>query len=222
MFESQGRLSLIMSETLRKRGREEGPLPDSTDVQEPKRFNGEETDWFCHLLQLDKSLTQEQEFAPGEDFVSGVMRSLEEEISATCSSFYTPNSGDNLPASDISSSETLISDSGIDLCYLLKASDDDLGIPSSPVLDSKDQVCQTASKETLSTEGILENSDLKCLGENWQLKDESESYQQFALYEDPCDASQIQDYMNRDFISQDVFFDGDFSAAWPFETARCM
>jgi len=207
-----------MSETLRKRGREQGVLPDSTDVREPKRFNGEETDRICHLLQLDKTPAEEEEFAPSEDFVSGVMRSLEEEISATCSTFYAPNSEDNLPASDISSNKSLVSDSGIDLCYLLEASDDDLGIPSSPVLDLKDQVCQSP-KEILSAEGFLENSDLKCLGENWHFKDEFENFQQFALYEDPCHASELHDYMNRDLISPDMFFDGGFSAAWPFETA---
>jgi hypothetical protein len=104
------------------------------------------------------------------------MRSLEEEISATCSTFYAPNSEDNLSASDISSSQSLISDLGIDLCYLLEALDDDLGIPSSPILDLKDQVCQSP-KESLSAEGFLEKSDLKCLSENWHFKDEFENYQ---------------------------------------------
>lgn len=210
-----------MSETLRKRSREPGVLPDSPDIREPKRFIGEDTDRFCHLLQLDKTPAEEEEFAPSEDFVSGVMRSLEEEINATCSTFYEPNSGDNLPASDISNGQTLVSDSGIDLCYLLEASDDDLGIPSSPVLDLKEQVCQSP-KESLPAEVSLENPDLKCLGENWNFKDDFENYQQFALYEDPCDLSQVHDYMNKDFISPDLFFDGGFSAAWPFETAGRM
>jgi hypothetical protein len=69
------------------------------------------------------------------------MRSLEEEIAATCSTSYLPsNSEDNSAASDIFSgqeSQTLDYDSGVDLSYLLEASDDDLGIPPSPVLDLK-------------------------------------------------------------------------------------
>jgi len=215
-----------MSDTLRKRCREPEALPDSTDVPESKRFNGigDETDLFRHLPLLDKTLAENEECASSEDFVIGVMRSLEEEISATCSTFYAPISGDNSSAYDICSvheSQTLVSGSDIDLCYLLEASDDELGIPSSPVLDSKDKFCQP-SKETSPAEGLSETTDLKCQGENWDFVDEFQNYQQFALFEDAWDVNHVQDYMNQDFISQDMLFEGEFSAAWTLETAGCM
>lgn len=83
VFESPGHLS-IMPQTLRKRGREPESLADSNDVQKPKRFPGEQTDRFLDLLQLDQSLAEEEEeYAPSEELVSGVMRSLEEEIAST-------------------------------------------------------------------------------------------------------------------------------------------
>lgn len=210
-----------MSNTLRKRGREPEVLLDSNEAREFKRFNGEETDLFRHFPLIDKTLAEEQA-ACCEDVVCGVMRSLEEEISATCSTFYAPISADNSSASNISrgyESQTLVSD--IDLCYLLEASDDDLGIPSGPVLDFKDAVCQFP-KETLSAEGLSENPHQKFQGENWDFKNEFENYQQFAVYEDSWAASELQDYMNRDFVSHDVLLDGDFSAAWTFDTAGWM
>jgi len=212
-----------MPDTLGKRSRESEILPDSTEVRESKRFNGEETDPFRHLPLLDKTLA-EKEAASSEDVVSGVMRSLEEEISATFSTFYAPISVDNSSASDIShgyKGQAVVSDSGIDLCYLLEASDDDLGIPSGPVLDFKDEECQFRM-ETLSAEGLSENPDLKCQGEDWDFENEFENVQQFALYQDSWDASEMQDYINRDFVSQDMFSDGDFSAVWTLEAAGCM
>jgi len=200
----------IMSETLRKRAREPEALPNSAEVRESKRFNGE-----------DKfTLSEEDEAASSEDFVSEVMRSLEEEISATCSTFYAPMPVDNSWAFDISrgcEGQTLVSDSGIDLCYFVEASDDDLGIPSGPVLDCKDEVCEFPG-ETSRAEGLSENPDLKCHSENWGFEDEVENYQQSALYEDVWN---VQDYMNRDFVSQDMCFDGDFSGAWTLETTGC-
>jgi hypothetical protein len=212
-----------MSQTLKKRGREPEALPVSTDVREAKRFHGEETDRFCHLLLLDKMLSQEEEeCAPSEEVVNGVMESLEEEIGTTSFTFCPSNSGDNSASSDISSGqegETLASDSEVELFYLLEASDDELGIPLSPVLDSKDVIWQSP-KET--SEDLLENPDLKSLSEICHFDDDFESYQQFALYEEACEASELQDYINRDFVSQDMFFDGDFSAAWPLETAVCL
>jgi len=212
-----------MSNTLRKRGRETEVLLDSNEVREFKRFNGEETDLFRHLPLPDNILAEEQAVC-SEDVVCGVMRSLEEEISATCSTFYAPISADNSSASDIShgyDSQTLVSNSDIDLCYLLEASDDDLGIPSGPVLDFKDEICQFP-KETLSAEGLCENPDLKFQGENWDFKNEFENYQLFALYEDSCHASELQDYINSDFVSEGMFLDGDFSPAWTLETSGWM
>jgi len=213
-----------MSQTIKKRGREPEALPVSTDVREAKRFHGEETDRFCHLLLLDKMLSQEEEeCAPSEEVVNGVMESLEEEIGTTSFTFCpSSNSGDNSASSDISSGqegETLASDSEVELFYLLEASDDELGIPLSPVLDSKDVIWQSP-KET--SEDLLENPDLKSLSEICHFDDDFESYQQFALYEEACEASELQDYINRDFVSQDMFFDRDFSAAWTLETPVCL
>lgn len=204
-----------MSQPLRKRGREPEDLPDSTDVRESKRFNGEDTD------RLDETLVEEEDCAFSEDFVSGVMKSLEEEISATCSTFYAPISGDNSPALDCSSGQIIVSASDADLSYLLKASDDELSIPSNTVLDSNDKFCQF-TEETLTAGGEGLYPDLKGQGENWDFEAEFEKYQQFALYEDAWDASQVQDYMNRDFMSQEMFFDEDYSATSTVETAGCM
>lgn len=206
-----------MSDTLRKRGREPEALPDCTDVRAPKRFDGtgEETELFRHLLLLDKTVAENEECASSEDFVIGigVTRSLEEEMSR-----------DNSPAYDICSvheGQTLVSDSDIDLCYLLEASDDELGIPSSPVLDSKAEFCQSP-EEIFSGEGLSETPDLKCQGENWDFEEEFQNYQQFGMLEDAWDSNQVQDYMNKDFISQDLLFEGDYSAPWTVETVGCM
>jgi len=204
-----------MSQTLRKRGREPEAQMESVDVQEPKRFHGEETDRFLHLLQLDKSLPddeEEEECSPSEDLVEEVMRSLEEEIGVACSTSYAySSSGDNNSVdSDISighEEQTLDSDPVFDLCYLLDASDDELGIPPSPELDLKYDFC-LSPKQT--SEGLLESRDLKSLGENWHFEDDFENYQQFALYGDAWNVSQLRDCMNRDFVSQGCLFGGDF------------
>lgn len=203
-----------MSQTLRKRGREPEAPPTSTDVREAKRIHGEDTERFCDLLQLDKTAAdlEEEECAPSEEVVNGVMRSLEEEIGATC---FTSNYLWDYSVSSGKEGETLALDSELDLFYLLEASDDELGIPLSPVLDLKDEAPQSP-KET--SEGLLENQDLKSLDEFRHFEDDFEKNQQILLYEDACEASQVQDYMNRDFVSQDMFFDREFSATWTLET----
>jgi hypothetical protein len=224
VFESVGRLS-IMSEALRKRGREPEALEDSIGVREPKRFHDEEMQGFLHLLQLDVTLEddEEEECAPSEELINGVIKSLEEEIGATCSSSYTPSiSVDNSTASVSSSGQegqTLDSDSGIDLCYLLEASDDELGIPPSPVLDLKDEVCLSARGTSASD--LTENPDLKFLGENWHVECDFESYEQF-VFDDAWDARQMQDYLSRDLVSQGTFYDGSISAPWRLEAAGGM
>lgn len=211
-----------MSEALRKRGRETDALLDSIDVGEPKRFHPEETDRFHHLLQLDKTLSDEDEedCAPSEELVNGIMKSLEEKIAAVSSTSYNSSiSGDNSVAVDISGGDegqTRDSNSGDHLCYLLEASDDELGIPPSPGLDLKHEVCQSPKK---TSDGLSDIMDLKSLCENWHFEDDFEFYQQFAVYEDAWDASQLEDYMNRDFISKGMLLDGDFSSAWRLETA---
>lgn len=207
-----------MSQTLGKREREPEPLLNSSVVGEPKRFHGEETDQF--LLQLDKTLSDEdEECAPSEELVSGIMRSLEEEIATTCSTSYLPsNSEDNSAASDIFSgqeSQTLDSGSAFDLSYLLEASDDDLGIP---VLGLKREVCPSPKE---ASEGLSETPYLKSLEGNWHFEDNLDDYQ-FPLCEDAWDASQLQDFVNRDFVNQSMLFDSDFSAACRLETAGGM
>jgi len=142
------------------------------------------------------------------------MRSLEKEIAPTCSSSYSSsNSGDNLAATDISrghESETVASDFGFDLRYLLEASDDELGIPPNPVLDMKDE----DGLSTMETfKDLLASLDLKFLGENWHFEDDFQNYQHIAMYDDPWIASQLQNYMNRDFVNQNMLFNSDFSAA---------
>jgi len=211
-----------MCETLRKRGPDSEVPLDSIDVREPKRFHREETDRFLDLLQLDKTLSDvdEEECALSEELVNGVMRSLEEEIAETCStSYHLSSSGDNSAAPDISSGhegQTRDSDSGIDLCYLLEASDDELGIPPSPVLDPNKEVC-LSTKE--SSEGLLDNPFLQSLGGNWHFEDNFDMYQHFKLYEDTWHDSQLQDYMSRDLVNHGMLFDGDLSAPWRLETA---
>lgn len=206
----------------RKRGGELEAPPNSTEVRESKRFKGEETDLFSEFSQLDRfTVAEEEAAASSDDRVSGVMRTLEEDISATCSTLYAPITVDNSWAFDIScdcEAQTLVSESGIDLSYLLEASDDDLGIP---VLDLKyDQVCQFPW-ETLPAQGLSENPDLKYVSQNWSFEDEVENDHHCVLYEYTWDYSQVVDYMNRDFISQEMFFEEDFSAAWILETADC-
>lgn len=216
----------MMSEALGKRCREPEALLDSSDAGEPKRFHCEETDRFLQLLQLDKTLSDDddEEGAPSEELLNGIMRNLEEEIAATCStSYHSSNSGDNSVATDISSrheGETPDSDSGDDLCYLLEASDDELGIPRSPVLDLKQEICQSPKK---TSDGLSDITDLKSLCENWHFEDDLEFYQQLAVYEDAWDASLMEDYINRDFLSQGMLFcTGDSFTAWKLETADAM
>lgn len=209
----------------RKRGGELEAPPNSTEVRESKRFKGEETDLSSEFSQLDRfTLAEEEAAASSEDLVSGVMRTLEEDISATCSTLYSLIPVDNSWAFDIScgcEGQTLVSDSGIDLSYLLEASDDDLGIPSGPVLDLKDdEVCQFLW-ETSPAQGLSENPGLNYVSQNWSFEDEVENDHRCVLYEYTWDYSQVVDYMNRDSINQGMFFEEDFSAAWILETTDC-
>lgn len=206
-----------MSETLRKRGREAEALLDSVDVGEPKRFHVEETDGLFHLQRLDKTLTDddEEEYSPSEELVNGVMRSLEEEIATTCSTSYpSPNKGYDSMAIDISGINeglTRETGSGVDLCYLLEASDDDLGIPSSPFWDITEEFCPSLEE---TQEHLTGNPNLKSLFENWHFVDEFENYQLFEFYEHAWDATHLEDHLNIDFVSQVMLFDGEiFSAA---------
>lgn len=212
-----------MSQTLKKRGRQTEALLDSMDVLESKRFDCEETDRFIHLLQLDKTLAyDEEECAPSEELLDGVMRTLEDLIAATCSTSYLSNSGNNLVASDISSGhegQTVASDSVFDLCYLLEASDDELCIPASPVAGLTDEI-RLSSMET--SEGLWENLVLVSIGENWHFQDDFENNLWVSSFENSWDANQLQDYLNRGFVSQGLLFEEDFLEAWRQETASCL
>lgn len=214
--ESPGYLS-IMSQTLRKRSYEPEALVDSDGVREQKRLQGEETSRFLDLLQLEQTLAEEaEESATSEELVSELMRSLEEEIAATCSTAYlASNSADTSAASEICRDhevQTLDSDTGVDLSYLVDASDYELGIQPSTTLDLKDEIC-LHPKET--HEVLPENPNLKYVSENWDFEDYFESYQQFALYEDVWNERLVQDYLNTDCISpgMGMLFDGDFPEA---------
>jgi len=202
---------------LRKRDREIEAPPESTDVQTQKRFHGEETDEFLHLI--DQTLAEddeEDEFSPSEEVVNRVMRSLEEEIGTTCSTSYpSPNSGYDSAATDISGiSEGLTRDTDldVDLCYLVEASGDDLGIPTSPVWDITEEFCR--SSEETQEEGLTGNPNIKSLCENWHFVDEFENHQLFEFYEHAWDATHLEDHLNIDSVSQVMLFDGEsFSAA---------
>lgn len=221
-LETPGRHSIMTEVPLKKRDREPESLLDSIDGRETKRLHGEEeTDRFLYLLQLDETLVDDdkEEFAPSEELVNEFMKSLEEEIAVTCStSFSSSESGDNSAISDSyvgQEGETVDSEFGFDLSYLLEASDDDLGIPPSPVPELNVEVCLSTS------EGLLESQDLKSLGENWHVEDDFENYQQFPLYEDPWEESQLlQDYMSRDIDSQSMLIDGDFPVSSGLEIAH--
>lgn len=200
------------SQTPKKRGRETEDLAHYIYVQEPKRFHVEETDRFLDLVQLNKTLAdeEEEECTPSEELVSRVMRNLMEESDAIgCSSYLTSNSVDNSAGTDICrdrEGQTLDLGTGVDLSFIRDASNDDLGTPPSPALE-------------LSAV-LSENPDLKSFGENWHFEDDFESYQQLiALYASARNENRPQDYMNREFIISGMLFDNDFSEPWRPETA---
>lgn len=131
---------------LRKRNHQPEALPDFIDIPEPKRFHGEEKNRFLHIMQIAKTLADDDddEFSPSEELLNQVMKSLEEAIGSKCST-YNPSAcaGDNFAGPDIScgnQAQTRDSDSGVDLRHLLKGSDDDIGIPPNLVVDLKDEV----------------------------------------------------------------------------------
>lgn len=164
IFETRGRFSIMTEAPLRKSDSQPEALPDSVNVREPKHFHGEERDRFLHVLQIAKTLADDddEEFAPSEELVNQVMKSLEEEIASNCCTYYPSScAGDNFAGPDIScgnQGQTQYSDSSVDLLYLLKASDDDLGIPPNLVLEVKDEV-HLSTKET--SQRLSENSDIK-------------------------------------------------------------
>lgn len=188
----------------RKRHREPEVLADSVGVGERKRFHSEEVDRFLHVLQLDQSFANDddEEFASSGELLNEVMRSLEKGIAATCSNSAGP---------DITSGhegQTLHSDSAVNLSYLMEASDEELGIPPIPVLDFKKDVCQS-SKDIF--EDLMKDSTLKSIGENWYLEKDFQNYEQSILYGNSLDEIQLDNYVNRDFISQTMLIEGDFS-----------
>jgi len=213
----------MMTQTLRKRDREPEALLVSTDVLEAKRVHGEETERFSPVLQLDKILSQEEEeWGASEEVINEVKKSLEEEICTPRFNSCPSNSGDNLTSIDISSGqegETLASDLGDDLFYLLGLSDDELGIPVSLLTNMMDEVHQSTEE---TWQGLLEKADLKSISQVWEFEDDFGNYQQFASYDDAHEARELQGYIHTDFVCQNTFFDGDFSATWTLEAAGCL
>eukprot|EP01018_Ginkgo_biloba_P025657 Gb_16121 [translate_table: standard] len=221
-----------MSGLGKKRSRESETVVNSTSSEdnecaETKRFHGltggETNHQFLHLLEdmdsVENSL--EEDHTPAdEELVYGVMRSLEQEIGVAKSSTSSEESQyvlsrDNSVVSDVSSDQSHGFDYGVDLGYLLEASDDELGIPPSPILDLKDQVC--CSKDS----SLPELSELQnvCLDGNWHFEDEFANYNLYEFGDALMDANQLQEYTMREFISPS---EGDYSVPWRLETAGGM
>lgn len=126
---------------------------------------------------------------------------------------------DNSAASDISighAGQTLALGSGFDLCYLVEASEDDLGIPPIPYLNCKDEFCQFPKK---TSEGLWEIPDLQYLGENWPFEGDFENYQHVAAYENVWYASQ---HYIRNLTCPAMLFDADLPAPCRLESGSGM
>ncbi|KAH9312566.1 hypothetical protein KI387_027601, partial [Taxus chinensis] len=204
-------ISIIMSAMLKKRSREDEPLLNSS-----KRFHGETQQQSLHFFEDIVFVDEIQQ----EEAISGVIRSLGEEIGvSSCSTFYrdfSEISSDGSVASDMISAFGT-TDGVIDLDYLLGASDDDLGIPPSPIATVDGQAEETSSLKEKGCDSSLDfaqSAEIKGFTENWQFEDIFLDYSQFAVYEDTVS----------DVVNLEAFFDGDYSASssWDLETACVM
>ncbi|GLJ07838.1 hypothetical protein SUGI_0075230 [Cryptomeria japonica] len=222
-----------MAGLLSKRSREDEPLQGSS----PKRFHAEQQ--ILYLLEEDESFEGEcvesEEVVDGvrgtveeeieevvngrrnseeeiDEVVNGVMRSLEEEIGLTCSSSFFEGSGgssglstDNLMAPDMNNC------CGIDVGYLLGASDDELGLPPSPLLNSDEQPGSPSLNESCaSCLDFPQNAELKSFLGNWQFEDDFVDYTQL---------SEDAEATAWDIFSPGAFIDGDYSVACRLESA---
>ncbi|XP_021908833.1 uncharacterized protein LOC110822903 [Carica papaya] len=105
---------------------------------------------------------------PATQDLDSVMKSLEEEISASSSSpppvvDQTSDSGESQP----------------ELGYLLEASDDELGLPPSSVATSTSEVEQSQDETAAELERLASNSS--AIGEFWGFDDQIPSYDSFGL-----------------------------------------
>lgn len=190
-----------MSGLLKKRGREEA----DEVAFEPKRCFRE-----AEILNLLEDVDSEDRNT-SEELLSGVMRSLEEEIGVSCSTSY-----EGSDTSGLSRESSILSDiacgsgaaNGVDIDYLLGASDDELGILPSCLLDFGEE--NSAPQTILTGDGGstplgFENPELKGLSSiNWSFEDDLVEYRQFS-------------YDLGDVVHD--AFDGDDSAYWRPETA---
>ncbi|XP_057828603.2 uncharacterized protein LOC131039784 [Cryptomeria japonica] len=184
-----------MSELLKKRSREEEVLQNS-----PKRFQGRNEQQY---LQTSENI-QFVEKIKGEEQLA-ITSFVEEETGVFLFS------GDDMT----SRCENKESENGIDLSYLLEASDDELGLPASPVANIDNQnVCAAASsdKQGFGTcSDSAENAEQKDFLENWHFEDDFVDYAQFAVFDDAAASAW-------DVVNLEAFIDGDYSTSWELET----
>eukprot|EP00252_Welwitschia_mirabilis_P014003 TRINITY_DN31006_c0_g1_i1.p1 TRINITY_DN31006_c0_g1~~TRINITY_DN31006_c0_g1_i1.p1 ORF type:complete len:194 (-),score=38.23 TRINITY_DN31006_c0_g1_i1:294-875(-) len=190
---------------LGKRNRDAEPDAEPRETK-LKQEQSSAADEFLHLLDND------DEINASEEDVSGVMRSLEQEICST-SSGSVPEEG---LGSEIlgSGSETENQgkgwSSGVDLGYLLEASDDELGIGPAPKEEDLD-IPVSVAQETAILSGdaapSVENQTLKNIAENWSLEDEVWNYNEHVgvFGDTPWDLGPVG--------GQSLPFDGDLSAS---------
>ncbi|KAH9312560.1 hypothetical protein KI387_027595 [Taxus chinensis] len=213
----QQRTTQVEARLLAKRSREDEAPQDSV-----KRFRGDtEKQLLCLFQEIESAdkLQVEESFGPSDDVVNQVMRSLEEEIgiTASCSTSYEGFGDsfalkrDDTVASDVTSRYEIQSpDYGeIDLDYLLGASDDDLGIPPSPLQNLGNQTLLSLPEDEgfrLSLDSS-ENAEQKGFVDNWHYDDS-----------DFVDYTQI-DTAAFHIVTEGTSIDGDYSAPWRLETA---
>ncbi|GLJ34306.1 hypothetical protein SUGI_0689450 [Cryptomeria japonica] len=68
----------------------------------------------------------------------------------------------------------------IDVGYLLRASDDELGLPPSPLLNSDAQPSSSLNESCASCLVFPQNAELKSFLCNWQFEDDFVDYTQFS------------------------------------------
>ncbi|KAH9312574.1 hypothetical protein KI387_027609, partial [Taxus chinensis] len=179
-----------MSGLLKKHSRESDTLQDS-----PKRFHGETEQQILLLLEDSETLEKiqpQEECVESEDLVIRFMRSLQEEIGLACSTSDEASGGSSGLTRDGSAASDMTSgygtpECGIDVDYLLGASDDELGLPLSPLLNSEGQHASSSSVKIGSAASLLdfsENAERKGFVENWHFEDDFVDFRQFVGFED--------------------------------------
>ncbi|GLJ07837.1 hypothetical protein SUGI_0075210 [Cryptomeria japonica] len=200
-----------MSGLLNKRSREEEALQDSS-----KRFHCGTEQQNLYTLEDFEFPENFQETEPkccaSEEAVCADLRDFEEEIGAMSPSaseqgFSGLNREDDSLASDMTSGYGN-SEDGIDLCYLLEASDDELGIPPTPVYNFEGEENSGFASD------FNENADLKDFLEKWHFEDNFVDCREFSLIEDSA-AIAWDDLA----ASQGLFVDGDCYQSWGLENA---